>query len=149
VRRPWQVAANSAGAPTPIGTHAIIRTARRFSFRRIKPPLTHDTTPNPPRSQGPIGDTHNARRVTGVVVALDRADRERLRLLDLGRHIREAAEAAKREAGVAKDDDRLFQRGRLMAYYEVVSLMQQQALAFDLPLGDLALDGLDPDHDLI
>jgi hypothetical protein len=36
-----------------------------------------------------------------------------------------------------------------MAYYEVLSLMQQQAVAFDLPLQDLALDGLDPDRDLL
>jgi hypothetical protein len=36
-----------------------------------------------------------------------------------------------------------------MAYYEVISLMQHQAEAFDLPLSDLALFGLDPDRDLI
>jgi len=31
----------------------------------------------------------------------------------------------------------------------VLSLMQQQADAFDLPLTDLSLDGLDPDRDLL
>ena len=36
-----------------------------------------------------------------------------------------------------------------MAYYEVLSLMQQQAEAFDLPLNDLGLSGLDPDRELI
>jgi hypothetical protein len=30
-----------------------------------------------------------------------------------------------------------------------VSMMQAQAIAFDLPLQDLALDGLDPDRDLL
>ncbi len=36
-----------------------------------------------------------------------------------------------------------------MAYYEVLSLMQQQAEAFQLPLEALALEGLDPERDLI
>jgi hypothetical protein len=30
----------------------------------------------------------------------------------------------------------------------VLSLMQQQAAVFDLPLSDLALDGFDPERDL-
>ena len=35
-----------------------------------------------------------------------------------------------------------------MAYLEIVSLMQQQAGAFGIPLSDLALDGVDPERDL-
>lgn len=35
-----------------------------------------------------------------------------------------------------------------MAHVEVLSLMQNQAVAFDLPLSDLSLDGLDPERDL-
>jgi uncharacterized membrane protein YccC len=70
-------------------------------------------------------------------------------LRDLGYLVREAGEEAKTSAGSAAEDDRQFQHGRLMAYYEVLSLMQQQAVAFDLPLQDLALDGLDPDRDLL
>ena len=64
-------------------------------------------------------------------------------LRDLGQLVREAGEKAKREAG-----DSASERGRLMAYYEVLALMQQQAVAFELPLRDLSLDGLDPDRDL-
>jgi len=70
-------------------------------------------------------------------------------LLDLGHLVREAGEQAKKDADQASESDRLFQRGRLMAYYEVLSLMQQQAEAFQLPLEELALDGLDPDRDLL
>lgn len=70
-------------------------------------------------------------------------------LLDFGYLVREAAEEAKQQVASAAEDDRSFQQGRLMAYYEVVSPMQQQAVAFDLPLGDLRLDGIDPDRDLI
>jgi hypothetical protein len=71
-------------------------------------------------------------------------------LRDLGQLVREAGEQAKARAASAQGkDDQVFERGRLMAYYEVLSLMQQQAVAFDLPLEDLALTGLDPDRDLI
>ena len=77
------------------------------------------------------------------------ADVHALYLRDLGQLIREAGEASKREAAAASETDRAFQHGRLMAYYEVMSLMQQQAVAFDLPLADLSLEGLDPDRDLV
>jgi hypothetical protein len=36
-----------------------------------------------------------------------------------------------------------------MAYYEVVSLLVNQAYAFELPVEDLHLCGLDPDRDLL
>ena len=70
-------------------------------------------------------------------------------LRDLGQLLREAGQEAKRSARAATDGDRDFERVKLMAYYEVLSLMQQQAVAFDLPLDDLALDELDPNRDLI
>jgi hypothetical protein len=70
-------------------------------------------------------------------------------LLDLGRYIREAGTAAKGDAEAASDDDRQFQLGRRMAYYEVLSLMEQQAAAFNLPPHDLALDGFDADRDVL
>jgi hypothetical protein len=62
-------------------------------------------------------------------------------LLDLGYYVREAAEEAKKRINSATEDELAFQQGRLMAYYEVVSLMQQQAVAFGLPLADLRLTG--------
>jgi hypothetical protein len=70
-------------------------------------------------------------------------------LHDLGQLVRKAGEQAKQETASATPEDKIFQQGRLMAYYEVLSLMQHQAEAFDLPLNDLALSGLDPDRDLI
>jgi hypothetical protein len=36
-----------------------------------------------------------------------------------------------------------------MAYYEVLSLMQLQAAAFDIPLEQLSLHGLDPERNLL
>jgi hypothetical protein len=42
-----------------------------------------------------------------------------------------------------------FAQGQAHALHSVVSLMQQQAQSFRLPLRDLALDGLDADRDLL
>jgi hypothetical protein len=69
-------------------------------------------------------------------------------LLDFGRLVRDAGAGAKSDVDSASDEDRQFQQGRRMAYYEVLSLMEQQATAFNLPLRDLALDGFDADRDL-
>jgi hypothetical protein len=69
-------------------------------------------------------------------------------LRDLGFLLREAAVEAKRLADAAPEAERGFQTGRLMGYYEVISVMQNQAEAFQLPLAKLALDGLDPDRDV-
>ena len=77
------------------------------------------------------------------------SDMHRNYLLDLGRELREAGRTAKTNLESATDDDRQFQQGRRMAYYEVLSLMQQQAAAFNLPLRDLSLDGFDADRDLL
>jgi len=70
-------------------------------------------------------------------------------LLDLGRLLRDQALDAKQEAKVVSDPDKEFQRGRLFAYHEVVSLMQQQATAFQLPLKAIGLEGIDPETDLL
>lgn len=70
-------------------------------------------------------------------------------LLDVGRELRESAEEAKRAAERANGDDRLFAQGRAMAYYEVISLMHQQATSFGLPTAEVGLQGIDPERDLL
>jgi len=72
-------------------------------------------------------------------------------LFDLGYEIKRSALGARQEKANANEnsEDRQFQSGRLMAYYEVVSLMQQQAAGFDIPLTDIRLDDIEPDRDLI
>ena len=45
--------------------------------------------------------------------------------------------------------DAAFNLGRLYALHEVVSLMQQQARAFNLPLRTISLDDIDPEIDLL
>jgi hypothetical protein len=64
-------------------------------------------------------------------------------LRDLGHILRENALEAKQEAAVGNDP---FKQGRALAYYEVISLLEQQAQAFQLPLEKLSLAGFDPDQ---
>ena len=71
-------------------------------------------------------------------------------LFDLGYLLREQALNAKQAVGAAKGTaDEVFQSGRLLAYYEVLSLLVSQATSFELPVEDLHLCGLDPDRDLL
>lgn len=71
-------------------------------------------------------------------------------LLDLGNEIRRRALEAKAEVTSARDPaTKEFETGRLMALNEVVSLMQQQAAGFGIPLTDLRLADIEPDRDLV
>jgi hypothetical protein len=71
-------------------------------------------------------------------------------LRDLGYLVREAGEQTTGEvAGAKTPEDTTFEKGRQMAYVEVLSLMQQQADAFGIPVEELCLDGLDPENDLL
>src|SRR4029077_18329167 len=49
-------------------------------------------------------------------------------LRDLGHLLKEDALEAKRDAEAASGEDAAFARGRSLAYYEVISLMQQQSM---------------------
>jgi hypothetical protein len=71
-------------------------------------------------------------------------------LRDLGYLLREAGEQTPGDVAAANAaEDTAFQQGRRMAYIEVLSLMQQQADGFGIPLRELCLDGLDPENDLL
>jgi hypothetical protein len=67
-------------------------------------------------------------------------------LKDLGALIRDLALEAKQQA-VQKDTD--FSTGYMAGFHRVVSLMQQQAEAFDISLEEIGLDGIDADEDLV
>jgi hypothetical protein len=67
-------------------------------------------------------------------------------LRDLGFTLKEYALDAKNRATTNENE---FDSGYLAGYHRVISLMQQQAEAFGIPLEKLALDGIDPDQDLI
>ncbi len=72
-------------------------------------------------------------------------------LRDLGFLIREAAVEARaqRELLHAEGKPDAFETGRAMAYYEVASLLAQQAQVFGLDPSMLAFNGFDPDRDLL
>jgi len=42
-----------------------------------------------------------------------------------------------------------FYEGYILGFHRIVSLMQQQALAFGIELKDLQLEGIEPDRDLV
>ncbi len=70
-------------------------------------------------------------------------------LQEIGETIRNRALEAKEELRSCIRDTADFHfGGRLMAFNEVVSILQQEALGFDIPLEDLGLQGLNPDRDL-
>ena len=67
-------------------------------------------------------------------------------LMDLGTLVKEMALEAKQQS-VEKNTD--FYTGYMAGFHRVVSLMQQQAEAFDISLEDIGLDGIDADEDLV
>jgi hypothetical protein len=71
-------------------------------------------------------------------------------LHDLGFLIRDLSiQATKEQDAAVGSSDREYAVGYLMGLHRVVSLMQQQAEAFQIPLSDLNLAGLDPETDLL
>ena len=80
---------------------------------------------------------------------VDQAASGSLYLRDLGALVKEKALDAQRAKEVAEGGDEYdVQLGRLMALQEVVSLMQEQAASFEIPLEQLGLDDIDPYDDL-
>lgn len=79
-------------------------------------------------------------------------DTEKFRnyLLDLGQLVKEyaldAVEEREKHRGQPAQE---FYDGYVMGFHRIVSLMQQQALAFGIDLKDLRLDEIEPDRDLV
>ena len=71
-------------------------------------------------------------------------------LLDLGAAVKQRAYEAREEKRAATETgDTAYQIGRLMAFNEVVTIMQLQADAFGIPRTALSLEDVEPDKDLI
>lgn len=71
-------------------------------------------------------------------------------LHDLSILIRERATQAKQERNKAHGTDQeVFTAGQAMAWYEVASLIEQQAAAFGIDPKELGLDDFDPERDLL
>jgi uncharacterized protein YuzE len=71
-------------------------------------------------------------------------------LYDLGHLMKLYAleKRAERDDADARSEDRIFKSGELSGFHRVISLMQQQAEGFGIPLSDLRLDDIAPDRDL-
>ena len=63
--------------------------------------------------------------------------------------LKEKALESRVQRDTASDEDRIFALGRLMAFHEIISLMQQQATAFGISLDELGLDDIVPERDLV
>jgi hypothetical protein len=71
-------------------------------------------------------------------------------VFDVGYDIKvRALEAQEERDSTAAAEDRAFQSGRVMAFNEVISIMQQNAEGLGIPLSDIRLDAIVPDHDLV
>ena len=72
-------------------------------------------------------------------------------LYDLGLEVKLRALEALRERDAAADGspEKLFHLGRVLAFNEIISIMQQQAAGFDIPLAELRLEDIVPDRDLL
>jgi len=72
-------------------------------------------------------------------------------LVDLGFLVKERAlESKVTKQGEQKDSSNyIYETGRLMAFNEMISIMQQQAEGFEIELSELNLEGIEPDRDLI
>jgi hypothetical protein len=57
--------------------------------------------------------------------------------------------AAREDRHTASANDVEYAIGRLMAFHEVISLLQQQAIAFGIPREELGLDDIEPERDLV
>jgi len=78
------------------------------------------------------------------------SDRHKDYLFDLGFLIKERALGARcqRDGSPRGSREYEFNSGRVLAFNEVISIMQQQAEGLGLPLSDLRLDDIEPDRDL-
>jgi RHS repeat-associated protein len=87
-------------------------------------------------------------RLIGIDVAM--SDTHKNYLFDLGFLIKERALEARqrREESPAGSMEREFHSGSVVAFNEVISIMQQQAEGLGIPLSDLRLDDIEPDRDL-
>lgn len=68
-------------------------------------------------------------------------------VLDLGVILREMALAAKE--ATTKDSATEFDAGYMAGFHRVISLMQQQADAFQIPLASIGLEEIDANRDLV
>jgi hypothetical protein len=71
-------------------------------------------------------------------------------LFDLGQIIKDRALNAKGDLANEQENTNgfMYESGRLMAFNEVISIMQQQADGFGIDLEELNLNDIDPDKDL-
>ena len=70
-------------------------------------------------------------------------------LCDLGQLVKDyALDAVAEREKHNNEPSQEFYDGYVLGFHRVISLMQEQASAFDIDLKDIQLDGIEPDRDL-
>lgn len=77
------------------------------------------------------------------------SDKYKFYLEELGGLIKDHALRVKTDLINASDEEKIFNQGQLYAYYRLVTIMQQQAIAFDIDLTEINISDIDPDNQLI
>ena len=71
-------------------------------------------------------------------------------LTDLCIIIKENAIKAKKESELSKNTkNKDYSLGYLMAYHEIVSLIQQQAKVFQIPLNKIKMENINPEKEIL
>jgi hypothetical protein len=83
--------------------------------------------------------------------AIDVMNEERAKgyLVELVALLKEQAKEAKVEADHPKEGNDSYNKGYLMAYHAVISLMKNQARAFDIDQKEIGLTDIEPERDLL
>jgi len=68
-------------------------------------------------------------------------------LRDIGPLVKELALEARNSAAAAPDDK--YCQGQVFAYYELITLLLDQAVAFNLTAADIGLADFDPERELL
>ncbi len=63
--------------------------------------------------------------------------------------LKERAKEAKKEADNSKEDSKGYNKGELMAYHTVISLMKNQAFVFNIDGREIGLADIEPERDLV
>ncbi len=78
------------------------------------------------------------------------SDKYKHYISDLGAVLKQKAREAKTATEAAQDVGQAdYELGTLMAYHEVISLMQQEADSFGIDRAVVGLDDIDPETDLL
>jgi hypothetical protein len=76
------------------------------------------------------------------------SDKYKYYLEEFGGLVKEYALGVKENLLVVESEEKVFTQGELYACYRLITMMQQQAIAFDIDLKEINLSDINPDKNL-